>query len=180
MAALSLPHWALGAEITWINPSGGAWSVAANWSPAKVPAAGDTALIINPGAYSVTNTVAFTVANLVVGGGTGTQTLVCAAGATLTGGGVVGTQGVLRVQGAGQLLGAGDIVVHGRWEWAGGILNRSGGILIDVDGAWVVAGTTFSWTSGSVVNQGRATWGSGRSTARRPARCCATRRAAPS
>src|SRR5664279_81919 len=40
--------------ITWINTSGGNWSVAANWSPNQVPTNTDTALITTPGTYTVT------------------------------------------------------------------------------------------------------------------------------
>lgn len=40
--------------VTWTNTAGGTWSVAANWSPNKVPAAADTALITTPGTYLVT------------------------------------------------------------------------------------------------------------------------------
>ncbi|MEI6078985.1 MAG: hypothetical protein WCS94_25655, partial [Verrucomicrobiota bacterium] len=39
--------------ITWINPLGGNWSVASNWSPSQVPGADDTAVINIDGNYTV-------------------------------------------------------------------------------------------------------------------------------
>jgi hypothetical protein len=64
------------AGIAWNNPSGGNWSVAGNWSPARVPAKGDTVFITLAGTYTVTLDVNDTVAFLTVGGATGAQTLV--------------------------------------------------------------------------------------------------------
>src|SRR5712691_7459758 len=41
--------------ITWSNAAGGAWSNAANWSPATVPGSGDIAVLpALSGAYTVT------------------------------------------------------------------------------------------------------------------------------
>lgn len=41
-------------DLAWINPAGGSWHNAANWSPARVPGPADTALFTLPGAYTVT------------------------------------------------------------------------------------------------------------------------------
>jgi hypothetical protein len=41
--------------ITWTNTAGGDWSVAANWSSAGVPGAGDDVAITLPGSYLVTS-----------------------------------------------------------------------------------------------------------------------------
>ena len=61
---------------SWTNILGGDWSVAANWLPHGVPLADDDVLIMSNGTYTVTilsNSVQ--VANLTLGGSSGTQTL---------------------------------------------------------------------------------------------------------
>jgi hypothetical protein len=60
---------------SWINPVGGAWSTAANWSLGRVPAPTDTVVIALPGTYTVTLDAPATVDILIVGGGSGEQTL---------------------------------------------------------------------------------------------------------
>ncbi|MCP5520084.1 MAG: putative Ig domain-containing protein [Verrucomicrobiales bacterium] len=41
------------ATVTWINTDGGLWTDDANWSPAQVPGSADTAVITEPGGYTV-------------------------------------------------------------------------------------------------------------------------------
>ncbi|HET9707039.1 MAG TPA: hypothetical protein VFP39_01915 [Gemmatimonadales bacterium] len=53
--------------VVWINPSGGNWGNAANWSPARVPGVSDTASIVLPGSYVVNLDVNAHVAFLAVG-----------------------------------------------------------------------------------------------------------------
>lgn len=62
---------------TWAAPVDGSWSVAANWTPAEVPTAGDVACITAAGTYTVSIGGFVTVAaeTLVLGGASGTQTL---------------------------------------------------------------------------------------------------------
>jgi hypothetical protein len=105
-----------GAGIAWINAAGGNWSNPANWSPARVPAKGDTVFITLGGTYTVTLDVNDTVAFLTVGGGAPTLTASSrtlgvdsggsvAAGATVTltnstlnGAGILASQGTLNLQ----------------------------------------------------------------------------------
>src|SRR5512143_2672786 len=105
-----------GAGIAWINAAGGNWSNPANWSPARVPAKGDTVFIRLGGSYTVTLDVNDTVAFLTVGGGAPTLTASSrtlgvdsggsvAAGATvpltnstLNGTGILASQGTLNLQ----------------------------------------------------------------------------------
>ena len=72
LALLALGHLAHCATITWNNPAGGNWSVAANWSPNQVPTNTDTALITTPGTYTVNLDVPGVVTNLTLGAGGGT------------------------------------------------------------------------------------------------------------
>jgi hypothetical protein len=53
--------------VVWVNQSGGNWSTAANWSPARVPGPTDTASIVLPGTYIVNLDVSAHVAFLAVG-----------------------------------------------------------------------------------------------------------------
>jgi hypothetical protein len=63
------------ADIIWTNTAGGAWDVAANWSPNQVPAGADTAWITNAGVYTVTNSTTIVVGGLNLGASSGTQIL---------------------------------------------------------------------------------------------------------
>src|SRR5687767_8875404 len=76
---------ASGASILWTNTAGGDWSNSANWSPNQVPAAADDVLITANGTYSVVMNVPTTVATIILGADSGTQTLVMAT-PTLTAG----------------------------------------------------------------------------------------------
>jgi hypothetical protein len=59
----------------WIHPAGGAFETGANWSTGAVPGASDVACIILPGTYAVAATTNQSVAGLVLGTSSGSQTL---------------------------------------------------------------------------------------------------------
>ena len=59
----------------WVNATGGTWSAPANWSQGRIPSATDSVEISLNGTYTVTMDVNFTGFRVVLGGGTGTQTL---------------------------------------------------------------------------------------------------------
>src|SRR5580700_8122310 len=63
-----------GATITWTNTSGGNWSAATNWSPNQVPGSSDTPVITSSGTYTVNLDINATVAGMILGGSSGTQT----------------------------------------------------------------------------------------------------------
>ncbi len=108
------------ATITWNNPSGGSWQTAANWQPAQVPGAADTALITLAGTYTVTLANNVTVSQLTLGAASGTQTLTLA-GQTLdaTGSGTVAANGALTIQ-SGALKGSFTIASGGILTFASG------------------------------------------------------------
>src|SRR6266446_5434827 len=66
---------AIGSDIVWSSSSGGNWGVAGNWSPNQVPGAGDNVFITNSGTYTVTMNVGASIGSLILGGASGTQTL---------------------------------------------------------------------------------------------------------
>jgi hypothetical protein len=54
MALLAIPRSARAADVLWVNPSGGNWSVGANWSGGSPPGANDTAVFnVLSGPYAV-------------------------------------------------------------------------------------------------------------------------------
>ncbi len=97
LLGLALPFLSsTAATISWKAAIDGAWTNAANWSPAQVPGASDTAVINRPGTYTVTLNSAATLGALNLGSGSGIQTLqVQAAVLTVSGGGTVANGGFL-------------------------------------------------------------------------------------
>jgi Tol biopolymer transport system component len=111
---------AAGLTVSWSNAAGGDWSDPANWTPNQVPGAGDTAVIVLDGVYTVSLGADATVAALSVGGVTGLQKLApTAATLTITGNATVSPSGELDLNGAG-VSGAGVLT-------QGGVLRASGG-----------------------------------------------------
>jgi hypothetical protein len=143
-------------EVSWTNPSGGLWSVATNWSPNNVPAAGDDVTITTAGNYTVTLDVHPTIASLTLGGNSGTQTLTNV-GYTLTlnGASTIKTNGVLGF-GNGTLAGPGLLTVSGRSVWVAG--DWTGPVLIAPGGALDLIGNVDKMLSGGLTNQGTITW----------------------
>jgi uncharacterized repeat protein (TIGR01451 family) len=70
-------------DVSWTNAAGGPWSTPGNWSTNAVPGSSDRALIVLSGTYTVTLDVNPSVAAVVIGAGSGQQTLV-GSGRTLT------------------------------------------------------------------------------------------------
>ena len=127
----------------WINPAGGDWSVANNWSPPGTPADGDNVFITNNGTYTVTIlTNSMTVGTLILGGASGTQTLLNGISTVLsvTNSGFVRPNGILTVTNGG---------LQGSWLIsAGSQLNLSG------------AAGKFLYNS-AITNQGTVNWSGG-------------------
>jgi len=108
LAVLCLGSLGVHAEtVTWTNTAGGAWSLAANWSPNKVPVAADTAQITNSGTYLVTLDSATEVTHLQVGAASGTQTFRLTPSGSLT------------------VTGTATFATNAPVEWTGGTLHSS-------------------------------------------------------
>ncbi|MBK8001254.1 MAG: hypothetical protein IPK15_21735 [Verrucomicrobia bacterium] len=121
-----------GAVLVWTNTAGGSWSAATNWSPNQVPGAADQIFITNAGTYSVTVSANATVNQLVLGGGTGTQTLLQSAGIISPG--------------------TANVSVNGEWRFQSGSL---GGVLLIAPGAtFSIEGGTGKTLSATVTNRG--------------------------
>ncbi len=127
----------------WINTAGGDWSVTNNWSPAGPPAVGDNVFITNSGTFTVTIlTNSMTVGTLILGGASGTQTLLNGISTVLavTNSGFVRPNGILTVTNGG---------LQGNWLISPGAqLNLSG------------AANKFLYNS-AITNQGTVNWSGG-------------------
>src|SRR5215475_8459351 len=66
---------AFAVDVSWTNAAGGLWSTPGNWSTNSVPGPSDRALITLSGTYTVTLDANASVAALVLGAGSGQQTL---------------------------------------------------------------------------------------------------------
>jgi hypothetical protein len=126
----------------WINPSGGNWSTAANWSLGTVPNATDTVFIRQSGSYTVNLDVSTTLARLDVGGLLGAQTLnVQANTLTMAGNGAFNGLGQLILGSTGSITGAGVLDIFGGMDWQGGSLNGGAGkVAIAAGGTLSISG----------------------------------------
>lgn len=107
-----------GGLVRWANAVDGDWSVAANWSPARVPLPADSVVIDAAGSYTVALARAATVQTLTLDGASGTQTLSVNGGAlTVSGDGLVGSNGVLEIvdtlAAGGSMTNLGEVVIDG-------------------------------------------------------------------
>jgi hypothetical protein len=147
--------------LNWTNLSGGNWNTPANWSPNQVPSAEDTAVITNAGVYTVTLNANPTLAGLVLGGGSGTQTL-ATAGYTLALNGpcVVGPNGQMLLSG-GALSGAGGINLEGLLTWRSGSIDTNAAVTVAAGGQIAITsgGVNYAKTLyGSLTNAGVVVW----------------------
>jgi hypothetical protein len=139
-------------SISWINPAGGAWNVAANWQDGsgvnRVPVATDDVTIDLAGTYTVALASAVAVNTINLGAASGAQTLDTSNFAlTITNNSSVGQRGVLVVQGA--LNGAGNLTVSGTLEHRGalsgaGAVNIAPGATLNINGAQPVLSRTLN------------------------------------
>jgi len=146
----------------WVNPAGGNWSTAANWSLGTVPTATDTVWIRQAGTYTVNVDQPVTVGRLLLGAASGTQTLsVSTSALTMAESVFVAPTGVLALSGS-NLLGAGAMQVNGTFNWSGGSIAGVGGAIR------VLSGATFNYSGAGPRNfqdktieiGGVATWSS--------------------
>ena len=146
--------------ITWTNTGNGNWSVPAHWNPNQVPSTNDTAVITNAGTYTVTLNLDPTIAGLVLGGESGTQTLSTAEQTlTLNGSGAVGPRGVFNLA-LGTLTGANSVNLEGILNWSGGTINSNAAVTITSGGQMQIAsGANFAkHLYGHLTNHGTITW----------------------
>ncbi|UCF41797.1 MAG: hypothetical protein JSW43_05595, partial [Gemmatimonadota bacterium] len=163
---------AAGVTVSWSNGAGGDWSAPANWTPSRVPGAGDTAVIDLAGTYAVAIAANHTVAALTLGGASGTQTLTLGPASSLdvVGNAQVNPAGVIEMNDARLASSAGLLTLAGALRVTAGVAQLNipsvvGGT-VDVQGGelevWlggafsgavnVASGATLTVLSGAAVN----------------------------
>ena len=115
-SATSTPFTATVSALTnvWVNASGGNWSTPANWSQGRIPSGTDSVVISLNGTYTVTMDVNFTGFRLVLGGGTGVQTLQASARTIAVADSFVVRPGAVANLSGAQINGAGTLSIEGR------------------------------------------------------------------
>ena len=118
-----------GVEVHWIGPTSGFWDVATNWSPARVPVSGDTAVI---------NTAA-------------TATITIQSGDNIQVRGITtGSADTLSITGGALMVTGGDSTLVGPLSMTGGSLSASG------SGVNLTANTTAAVSEASLYAQNGA------------------------
>lgn len=164
---------AAGCTDYWVNPAGGSWYTAGDWSTGAPPRSGESACILANGTYTVTleqtsTTGTVSVKSLKVGGSEGSQTLELASScsqsaelATSAGVGIGGKATITMTNGGGC---ANNVTLTGPVSDAGllDVESAQGGArsikgnLTDTDRVWLAAGATLH-VSGNFT-QTRAGW----------------------
>jgi hypothetical protein len=160
--------------ITWVNGAGGNWSVAANWSPNRVPGPADDVLLNGAGNYTVTEDGTNSVNSLTLSGGGITflvlsnRTFDALGGFNVSAGAVVDA-GTINCSGldlsGGAIYGPGLVSLSGSNFWTGGVFTLSsqppGTLALARGAAFTIAGTADhdlpGWTfnnSGTVIHTG--------------------------
>jgi hypothetical protein len=157
--ALLVAAGASAAEIVWTNTAGGNWNVAANWSPNRLPAADDTAVITNDGTYTVTLNTSPTIAGLILGGASGRQTFAMSANTlNLNGPGRVNAKGAWNFAG-GNVGGTNVVTVEGTVNWSGGSIDPYASLTVATNGQLLISGTSIKTLNGSLTNAGTVVFG---------------------
>jgi hypothetical protein len=146
-------------DVHWTNTLGGNWSQPNNWTPNKVPAQEDNALITEPGDYVVRLDANATVASLTLGAPAGQQTLTNASHQLiLTGDSAVGANAIVGL-GGGTLGGTCTLSIDGTLIWTGGSMVDTGRTVVAEGGTLVIEGSARKYLDARTVeNRGTGTW----------------------
>ncbi len=134
----------------WINPSGGDFGTASNWSSGFVPGTTDMAIIDLPGTYTVTSS-SRSLGGLTLGGLSGTQTFALNGNLALNGPAVVNPNGFFNF-GDGTLSGGGTVAVAGQMSFIGTLATYAAGTLTIQSGGIVTKNTSNNTAINSPVN----------------------------
>jgi hypothetical protein len=139
------------ATITWVNPAGGDWDTASNWSSGTVPGAGDDVVISSlNSSSSITRAsgAAITVQNLTFSGGTltGTEDITVTGtftwtGGTLSGGGSLTAAGGADLSGNAHLSGYTLVIPPGQSATLQDLTALYDGAVLDNQGTLTLNGT---------------------------------------
>ncbi len=145
--------------INWINPLGGDWDNASNWSSNSVPGAGDDAVL----SIAVTNPIIHSLSNSDEVRSLTSQDPINISGGTLAVDAASTVNNTLALSG-GTLTGSGDLTVTTEFDLAGGFLSGAGKLILgpgaqmNVTGGGdsrlidsTAAGAAVNWTGGALT-----------------------------
>ena len=147
--------------LIWNNLAGGNWSNPANWSPAQIPGPGDTVVITNDAAYTVTLDVDASLAGLVVGapGGSHVQTLAgSGVNFTINGPATINPQGAVNLTAV--TLG-GTMTLMGNLNLSAGTLTNGSSLTVSPTGVLDLAGVGAFTFDSPLTNHGTVNWQGG-------------------
>lgn len=150
--------------ISWANPAGGDWNIAANWSLNRVPQPEDTAVISLAGAYTVNLSGPISVGSLAVGRGANSPTLANNGHNITIGADSAIAENATLLFSGGTLDGPGNLNVRGAIAWSGGVVAGAARIIVEPTGLMTLTGSDEKkLDSGRVLeNSGRIIWTDGR------------------
>jgi hypothetical protein len=152
--------------VRWINPSGGQWTTAANWSPARVPTSSDTAIVDLAGTYTITLSSGTQSPFGVFLGGTGVVSTLHHVGGVLSPvrESIVKSGSAYTLDG-GFLGGAATLTIEGSFRWESGSMTGSGRMILAEGTNSTIGGQgqkRFNTSTRILENRGRLTYdGSG-------------------
>ncbi len=147
------------ATVAWINPAGGNWHTAANWSPARVPGADDRAVIDLSGTYTVTISGSNAAPLNLTLGASGASATLRVSGVRFSPGqtSTVAAGSTLWLDG-GDLGGNGSMTVAGSFLWSGGTLYQGGKLKFLPSATAVFSGGSGKYIDRIVENAGTITY----------------------
>ncbi|HEV8062957.1 MAG TPA: DUF4214 domain-containing protein [Gemmataceae bacterium] len=145
----SLEERILLSTVNWINPNGGDWDTASNWSTGSVPGAGDDAVISQSGISVTHSTSASDSVNSVQCSGT-----LSLSSGTLS---IANTSSLSALtETGGTLTGAGNVTVTGALTWTNGTMSGSGATSLAAGGT-LQLGDGDQYLERTLNNDGTAT-----------------------
>lgn len=148
------------AQLVWTNAAGGNWTVAANWNPNTVPAAGDSVVITNEGTFTVTLAAGATLNSLTLGSTLtpGTRTLQLTAGTLAVTNTYSETNGIIFMNGGsmnstGPFNSAGAVWAANASVWRLFITNATVGVYNLTNGelrGGALTVTNLNWVAGDM------------------------------
>jgi hypothetical protein len=170
----SLEDRAVPSTVSWINPAGGDWNTAANWSGGAVPNSAQDAVIniavsgpITLSSTCAAHSLTDTAANLDLTGGSLSLAAASSVIQNLTiSEGVLDSAGSLTVGGTmsesgGNLTGSGTVSVGGLLTWTGGMMSGTGTTNALGGLALGASGVTSDWedlAGRTLINAGAGVW----------------------
>lgn len=145
-------------EFRWVNPAGGSWHIASNWSRGIVPGPNDSAVVDLDGDYTVRVDGHGDVRRVVFGGATGTQHLVIDSNFTVREESRLNTNATLELR-TGELNGPGLLRLGKRFDWVAGLVRQNAAVEIEPGAEGLIGGggDRYLMNGGRLINRGTLT-----------------------